>query len=227
MAQSRRLEGGRRAGRPRPPSSRLSWVTAGLVVVGLAMVVAGLVLPSDALPDGSTAAESASDGPQVVPLAPGDDITAPPGAPALIVPSIGLDAPLVPIEVDPQGVLTPPSDTDIVGWWQRSAQPGDSRGQIVLTGHTVHTGGGVMNRLGSLDLDSRVLISSEGDVDDYRVTGVLNYPKAELAERADSLFGQKRPGNRLVLVTCTDWVDGEYLSNIVVFAEPLGDGATA
>lgn len=194
-------------------------------MVGAGLVIAALMLRSE--PPADRASEPTSEAAPESPTAPGPDITAPPGAPTLIVPSIGLDAPLVPIEVDPDGVLTPPSDTEIVGWWQRSAQPDDSRGQIVLTGHTVHTGGGVMNRLGSVDLDSRVLIRSEGEIDDYRVTGVLNYSKAELAKRATSLFGQERPGNRLVLITCTDWVDGEYLSNIIVFAEPLRDGVAA
>src|SRR5690348_4823575 len=68
----------------------------------------------------------------------------------LIVPSISLRSPIVPIGVDAAGVLTPPADVSEVGWWRGSAKPGALTGQTLITGHTVHTGGGVMNRLGDL-----------------------------------------------------------------------------
>lgn len=143
------------------------------------------------------------------------------GEDALIVPDIGLAAPVIDIEMDMAGVLSPPADTDIVGWWQRSAEPGARLGQTVITGHTVHSGGGVMNRLGEMQAGDEVHVRDEGRVVDYRVTDVQTLSTAEVADYAVPLFGQDREEGRLVLVTCTDWVDGDYLSNIIVVADPI------
>ena len=90
---------------------------------------------------------------------PGGDAQLPPGyyslgGPAypvrLKVPKLKVEAPILPIEVTPEGVLDPPSNPRDVGWWKRSARPGAYDGQTVITGHTVHTGGGVMDHLGRL-----------------------------------------------------------------------------
>lgn len=183
---------------------------AGVVVAALVALAAILVLPSD-----DTVAADDGVGAPAGPFTTGK----PPRR--LEVPSIGLDAPLKPIEVDTAGVLTPPADASTVGWWQRSAHPGAPVGQTVLTGHTLHAGGGVMNRLGKVERGAVVKVYDDGQAVDYRVTRVAEYSKAEVTEHAYDLFGQKRRGGRLVLVTCTDWVDGDYLSNIVVFAKPV------
>ena len=115
----------------------------------------------------------------------------------------------------------PPSDTQLVGWWQRSAEPGARHGQTVITGHTVHAGGGVMNRLGELGTGDVIRLRDNDKVVEYRVTDIATLSTAEVAEHAVPLFGQDREQGRLVLVTCTDWVDGDYLSNIVVVADPV------
>jgi LPXTG-site transpeptidase (sortase) family protein len=181
-------------------------ITTWLIVLSLALVVAGAVLPAGPLP------KSEQQDPAPI-ISRGTD--------ALFVPSIGLSAPIVPIALDAAGVLTPPADTHMVGWWKQSAEPGAGEGQTVVTGHTVHAGGGVMNRLGEVEAGDVVRIRDEGHVVDYRATKVFVYSKADLAAHAHDLFTQTRRGGRLVLVTCTDWVDGIYLSNIIVFAAPL------
>lgn len=174
---------------------------SGLIAFCAVMVVAGIVLPS-----GSAT----------------PDIDLPPAAPVrLAVPSIDLRAAVIPIEVDTEGVLDPPEDVDTVGWWKRSARPGDGSGQTVLTGHTVHNGGGVMSRVGELGQGSRVRVHTSEGTMIYRVTRTEVLSQSQLAERSEALFGQGRRDGRLVLVTCTDWVDGTYTSNIVIFAQPL------
>lgn len=140
---------------------------------------------------------------------------------ALYVPSIDLFAPIVNIEMDTAGVLSPPGDTQLVGWWQRSAEPGATSGQTVITGHTVHSGGGVMNRLGELGAGDVIRVRDNDQVIEYRVTDIATLSTAEVAEHAVPLFAQDREEGRLVLVTCTDWVDGDYLSNIIVVADPV------
>ncbi|MGA8845635.1 MAG: class F sortase [Nocardioides sp.] len=141
------------------------------------------------------------------------------GTDALLVPTIGLDAPMIDIALAPTGVLSPPEDYTEVGYWDGSATPGSSAGQTVITGHTVHTGGGVMNRLGSVAQGDPLQVRFDGSLTDYRVRKVVVLSKAEVAEKAQSLFGQDRRSGRLVLVTCTDWDGADYQSNIVVFAD--------
>ncbi len=81
----------------------------GALVLSVAVAVFVLFLRDDA----STSARP--------PLPPGPSGRA--GAPArVVVPSIDLRASVVPIEVQPTGVLDPPADVQEVGWWQRSAE---------------------------------------------------------------------------------------------------------
>jgi LPXTG-site transpeptidase (sortase) family protein len=188
----------------------LGRLTKRLLLVFLAMVVVGFALPSPGV------AGDAKVAPEYVALA------APSTPELLIVPEIKLRAPVVPIEVDPKGVLTPPSDVHEVGWWKRSAKPGATSGQTLITGHTVHTGGGVMNRLGDLRPGATIRIRTPRGTVDYRATKVFVYTKAELAKHAEDLFSQDRRTIRLVLVTCTGWTGKDYTSNIIVFADQLG-----
>jgi LPXTG-site transpeptidase (sortase) family protein len=140
----------------------------------------------------------------------------------LVVPALKIHADIKPIQVNAQNVLDPPEDASEVGWWRRSVRPGADHGQTVLTGHTVHTGGGVMNRLGQLKPGNVVRVVTPRGTMVYRTTKVVTLTKAQLAQRSAELFGQKRDSNRLVLVTCTGWTGGSYTSNIVAFASPLG-----
>lgn len=140
----------------------------------------------------------------------------------LVVPSIDLKAPIIPISVDADRVLHPPADVREVGWWRGSAKPGAATGQTLITGHTVHTGGGVMNRLGDLRPGAVIEVRTRLGTVEYRATKIFVYTRDELAKHAGDLFGQKRERNRLVLVTCTGWTGSEYTSNIIVFADPLG-----
>ena len=123
----------------------------------------------------------------------------------------------------PQAVLDPPRNPRDVGWWKRSVRPGATRGQTVLTGHTVHTGGGVDGPTSASCARDRWSRSSprKGTMV-YRATRVVTWSKAELAERAVDIFAQERGGTRLVLITCTDWNGSAFESNVVVFAKPLG-----
>jgi LPXTG-site transpeptidase (sortase) family protein len=178
------------------------------------MVVAGFVIPSPGL---STAGPAAGYGQGRY-----HSLVRPAVPELLIVPAIDLEAPIIPISVDADRVLHPPADVHEVGWWRGSAKAGSPTGQTLITGHTVHTGGGVMNRLGDLRPGAVIQVRTRLGVVDYRATKIFVYTKDELAKHANDLFGQKREHNRLVLVTCTGWTGSEYTSNIIVFADPLG-----
>jgi LPXTG-site transpeptidase (sortase) family protein len=179
-------------------------------------VIAGFVIPSPGL----TAPKTGVRGGEVF-----RGLSNPGNPELLIVPSIKLRAPVVPIlmvKEDGANVLHPPSDYHEVGWWQSSAKPGSATGQTLITGHTVHTGGGVMNELGNLRPGAEIDVKTKHATIEYYTTKVFVYTKAQLSKHADELFGQDRPDNRLVLVTCTGWTGSYYTSNIIVFATPVG-----
>lgn len=196
----------------------LRGLTTRLIALCVAMVVAGFVLPSPGTsaprPQQQSAGATAQ---QSLYRAMGQ-----PAPPAdLIVPSLGIRSQIVPIEVVDH-VLTPPSDARLTGWWTGSAQPGSKRGQTVLTGHTVSSGGGVMDRLGQIRRGAIVKVRTPNGVMDYRATRVVVYTKEQLAESANDLFRQNRKNPRLVLITCTGWTGSYYTSNVIVFGKPLG-----
>ncbi len=136
----------------------------------------------------------------------------------LVVPKLDLRASVVPIEVEPSGVLHPPDDVHEVGWWKRSARPGADKGPTLLTGHTVSSGGGVMDRLGKLEPGDTVVVRTKAGRVAYEATDVRVLSRRELAQRRHELFGHGGPA-RLVLVTCTDWDGHVYESNVVVTAK--------
>jgi LPXTG-site transpeptidase (sortase) family protein len=184
--------------------SRIGGFTATLLALCGLLVGVGYLLPSSG---------TASDGYHAM---------AAPAAPVrLVVPALKIRAPIEPIQVD-NGVLDPPHNPRDVGWWRQSARPGATHGQTVLTGHTVHTGGGVMDHLGRLHKGQLVKVVTRKGTMVYRTTEVVTWTKRELAKRSVELFGQKREDERLVLITCTGWTGKEYTSNVVVFADPLG-----
>ncbi|MCW2755273.1 MAG: Sortase family protein [Marmoricola sp.] len=193
---------------------RVGGLSKRLVVLFLAMVIAGFAIPSPGIAIGHGLGTTSHSQYHAL-AAPSDPLL-------LIVPSIRLRAPILPIQVDSHRVLTPPSDFHEVGWWDRSAKPGSLTGQTLLTGHTVHTGGGVMNELGNMRAGDLVQIKTKLGIVDYATTDVFVYTKAQLAQNADILFDPKHGTNRLVLVTCTGWTGHDYTSNIIVFAAPLG-----
>lgn len=186
-------------------TSGLSGLGAMLVVLCMGMVVGSFAIPSQTI---------------AVPIPLYTNLT--PSSPVrLVIPALGLHAPIVPVTVV-DSVLDPPRDPMLVGWWKASAEPGRRQGQTVITGHTVHTGGGAMDRIDTLKPGQRVeVITREGTMR-YAVTRVSILDKDEVATQAAALFGQDTGGGRLVLVSCDQWNGTYYESNVVVFGEPLG-----
>ena len=117
------------------------------------------------------------------------------------------------------GTLVPPSNPLLVGWWSDGARPGAAKGSAIITGHTVHTGGGAFDDLDRLTAGDTVSVTTRRGAISYVVTTVTVYRKRALAKAASKVFDQSVPG-RLVLVTCEDWDGTSYLSNAVVVAVP-------
>jgi LPXTG-site transpeptidase (sortase) family protein len=136
----------------------------------------------------------------------------------LAIPALGVRARVVRIPA-PNGVLSPPADPTVLGWWDAGAVPGAAHGNALITGHTVHTGGGALDDIASLEPGDRVRVATDNGRIRYVVRSVVVYSKAELEQRAARVFRQDGP-SRLALITCDDWDGSAYQSNAVVFATP-------
>ena len=134
----------------------------------------------------------------------------------LRIPRLDVTTDVVAVDTE-GGVLVPPADPALVGWWKDGARPGSPDGAVVLTGHTVHSGGGVFDDLAVLDRRDVVEVTTTRGTLTYLVTEVRDLSKAQLASVASDLFGSSGRA-RVVLVTCTDWDGERYLGNTVVVA---------
>lgn len=124
------------------------------------------------------------------------------------------DAPVVRIRLDGNR-LVPPDDPAILGWWGRRV--GALSGTTLLTGHTVHTGGG---ELDDLELTKVGQVATVSGIE-YKVDSVEVISKAALARRAPRLFSLSGE-HKLVVITCEgyDPATGHYADNVVVVARP-------
>ena len=215
-----------------PP--RVARAMPGLVVAaGVALAVLGLVMawhglrPSEPAAGPPAAARSAVAVPgESTPSAARRAATSPVAAPrigvrprSVVVPALGLRAAVLPIATV-EGALTPPDDPRQLGWWSGGARAGADTGAAVLTGHTVHTGGGALDDLEQLTSGDRVVVGSGSEQVAYAVDTVRVLSRDDLARRSTSLFSRSGPG-RLVLITCEDWDGAAYRSNVVVVARPI------
>ncbi len=200
---------------------------AGWVLIVAAPVVAGILLVTDR---GTTASPDPSTDPSDTgAIAFSGSTPSPSDAPTrklrhkgrlptrLLIPLLDVDAPVLPIQVT-DGQLVPPSDPQELGWWSEGARVGASEGSAVVTGHTVHTGGGVFDDLGDLMKGDRVTVVSKAKKLQYLVTSVRYLDKQRLAEQAGRLFNPSGP-SRLILVTCDQWDGAEYDGNTIVTAK--------
>lgn len=216
------------------PRRRVLWLLLVLGGAAVALGGAGLARP-DGVPDvgrvpGIRGAAVASD-PRTEPglprgvsptaRAPRGGAAAPPAR--LRLPRLGIDAPVVAVTVDPDGLLAVPEDPRRLGWWRGGATPGDPHGSIVIDGHvdSATSGPGALFRLGdSRPGDDVVLTDNLGHTTTYAVVGLRRYPKATLPV-ADVFARDVEP--RLVLVTCGgafDPASRHYADNVVAYAVP-------
>ncbi|MFG1621545.1 sortase domain-bontaining protein [Kribbella sp. NPDC049227] len=234
------------AQRRRPGRARSSWWTIGALAVGAVLLLTGGYLQlrtdnsTDAAPTGTTSAVPTKSSPKpstpkpTMPKATTPKGTAPkttfppevrstaparPGNPVRVsVPSLGVSARVLGIRAR-GGALIPPSNPQLLGWWSDGAQPGAAKGSAIITGHTVHDGGGAFDDLGRLKAGDAVKVTTGKGTLNYVVASVTTYRKKALATQATQVFDQSVPG-RLVLVTCEDWDGTAFLSNAVVIAHP-------
>jgi LPXTG-site transpeptidase (sortase) family protein len=139
----------------------------------------------------------------------------------LRIPRIGVDTHIVPIKSNEEGILDPPRDLTVAGWWSGGAAPGEAQGSAVLVGHAVRNkGGGVFDDLGDLSRGDAIELEGAHSTLTYRVQSNDLLSKAHLARNAEQIFDQTGAG-RLVVITCGDFDGTVWRSNIVIIAAPV------
>lgn len=154
---------------------------------------------------------------------------APPQDPSpyrLRIPELEVDASIVAVEVDDEGVLGIPADPLEVGWWSEGPAPGTGRGTSIIAGHvnTAALGPGALAAVDRLDPGDTIYIEGWGAPREFEVETVQIYDKSELPASA---FDQRVEG-RLAIVSCSglDEETGEYRENLIVYAAPVDQPTT-
>ncbi|MFI0231194.1 class F sortase [Streptomyces sp. NPDC017086] len=136
------------------------------------------------------------------------------------VPSLGIDAPVVPLRLDAGRELqTPPVDRpELVGWYQGGATPGET-GTAIAVGHRdTRSGPAVFAGLAQIGPGRTVEARrADGRTAVYSVDRVKVYDKAGFPDR--EVYGSTgRP--ELRIITCGGLFSRRtgYTSNVVVFA---------
>ena len=138
----------------------------------------------------------------------------------LRVPSIGLDAPIVPIGLDPTGALAVPEKVDVAGWWSGGPIPGEAGPTVVVGHYDSKTAAGVFEHLPEVGVGNVITVErSDGWKYRYRVTSSERIAKS--AFPTGRVYGATA-ATALRLVTCGGRFDrstGHYVDNVIVYAE--------
>nr|WP_260173565.1 class F sortase [Nocardioides albus] len=134
------------------------------------------------------------------------------------IPALNVHADVVPLAME-DGTLTPPADASLMGWWKGGAKPGADDGSVLIVGHTLHNGGGILDRLGEVKEGEEIVVRTKNDEFSYTVRSVRDLSKEQVAERSTKLFDPDGEP-RLVVVTCDDWDGTSFQGNTVVVAVP-------
>jgi hypothetical protein len=140
----------------------------------------------------------------------------------LVLPALGVEAPVVPVDVHPDRSLGVPDDPGVVGWWRKGAWPGSGSGSVVLDGHvdTRVDGPGAFFHLADLRPGDQAVLETTIGTQPYVVVDVRRYPKEQLPLGVFDVSGAPR----LVLISCGgpfDPTHRRYTENVVVDAAPL------
>lgn len=139
----------------------------------------------------------------------------------LTIDALGVDVPVRPVGVEPDGQLEIPDETE-VGWYRLGAAPGET-GASVLAGHVNwNRVDGPFVRLVQLEPGAAVTVTlADGSARRYQVVERQQYGKTALpAERIWTTAGPET----LVLITCGGSFNPDirrYRDNIVVYAVPV------
>ena len=135
----------------------------------------------------------------------------------LLIPAIGVNAPVEVKSIDGAGVMQAPDAADVVAWYDFSAQPG-TVGNVVFAGHLDYAGVGpaVFWRLAQLQPGDEIDVrDGNGKSVRYRVATIKSYPASADASQIVASTGTPT----ITLITCDGTYDrskGEYDQRTVI-----------
>jgi sortase (surface protein transpeptidase) len=137
----------------------------------------------------------------------------------LVVPAIGVNAPLIPLGRNRDGTAQVPKSFSVAGWFRPGPEPGE-RGAAVVLGHVdSKSGPGVFYHLKALRRGDRIRIRLvTGKTIQFVVTGAKEASKSHFPTR---LVYAHTSVPTVRLVTCGGGFNaatGHYLDNYIVFA---------
>jgi sortase A len=187
---------------------------AGLLILVAVAVLIGLKAGSE---------KDGGDRSVVVTASPVPAVATPSGAPParIVIPSIGVDAPITTKDMDADGVMEPPDGPEDVAWYGFTARPGGGS-NAVFSAHVDYHGYGpaVFADLKKLEKGDLVEVhTADGAVYRYEVTLSLSYP-AETAPFEEIVGPTSR--EVITLITCAgsfDQAARQYSHRLVVRAE--------
>ncbi len=144
----------------------------------------------------------------------------------ITIPSIGVEAPIGTVGLDPNGAIGVPRDVATTAWYRYSPSPG-TLGPSVIVGHvdSAADGPGVFYALGRLLPGQPITIDrADGSTARFTVTNVIEVPKG--AFPTTQVYGNTNHPE-LRLITCGGHFNptsGHYLDNVIAFAA-LNPGA--
>ena len=134
----------------------------------------------------------------------------------LVIPAVGIDAPVEPLGFQSNGDLGTPArhPWDDVGWYDLGPRPGE-HGSAVLDGHLDRPGGypAVFWRLRDMQVGEDVqVVNSAGKTLRFRVTRIAYYPAGQAP--LQDIFGNQG-GSYLNLITCAgDWIPSQHQTTL-------------
>jgi sortase (surface protein transpeptidase) len=136
----------------------------------------------------------------------------------IVIPKIGVNAPVRALGLNADGSLQVPTDFSTVGWWSGGAYPGDL-GPAVYDGHVSSTSGpAVFARLDELAPGDRIEISSPtGGLVTFKVTSSQQVAKSSFPTAA--VYGWT-PDPQIRLITCGGQFNtstGHFYDNLIVY----------
>lgn len=136
----------------------------------------------------------------------------------LVIPSIDLEAPILPVGLQKDGKMEVPKDVMKVGWYTNGAKPGQS-GNVVFAAHVDnYLGPGIFFNLKEVSINDEIIISNQTKSISYKVIKVEKYPYQE--GPLEEIFGFTSQ-ERLHLITCTGTYNpfnGTHAERLVVTA---------
>jgi LPXTG-site transpeptidase (sortase) family protein len=217
------------------PLARFLIVAAALVLIAVGVVAArdarsdpradlvGPTVRTEASSTTTSSAPVAAAGPTTTTTPATTTTAAPAPVPNRIrIPAIGVDAPVVPVGLNPDGSMEVPAASD-VGWYELGVRPGGPEGSSVLAAHVDYAGQrGAFYDLRSLEVGAELEVTGpDGLPLRYVVNERLQVDKDELPTQ--ELF-RVTGTPTLTLITCGGSFDRSvrhYEDNIVVRAVPL------